>query len=841
MKTRKVDVKITNPDGSIVFKQEGFEVPDGWSDRAAGVVCNKYAADGENSAIDIIDRVVDQITEWGEEQGYFRNQDNTDNDTSIISKFSNDLKDILIDQRAAFNSPVYFNAGTDSGSNQCSACFIFTVEDNMEDILDHVKREGMVFKSGSGAGINISKLRAKGEKLSNKGESSGIISFMKIYDVNAGSIKSGGKNRRSAKLVCLDVDHPDIMEFIECKKLEEEKIKILKEGGISSEEAQSTVAFQNANHSIRVSDKFMKAVQNNENWELINRGDGKVSSIIPAKDILRKAAECAWETGDPGIQFDDRMNKDNPVPLSGRIYSTNPCTEFSAIDNSSCNLASLNLVKYLKEDGGFDKVRFSEDIKVLITAMDIIIDAADYPTKEVRDTTLDTRPLGLGFTNLGAYLMLKGLPYGSEEARKEAAEITKFMTYSAYSQSIELARQLGSFNAFEDNLKTCVDICERLIDSDELSQGIIREGLRNSQLTLLAPTGTISFMMDCDSTGVEPLFALKTTKTLAGGGTIEIVPNCINLIADKLAAEGNDIGMNIEKGINNLPKEQKAIFKTANELSWKEHVDMLAAVQPHLNGAISKTSNLSSDATIEDVEDAYMYAWESGIKALAIYRDGSKDMQPLSATPQETATDPLSVSGQVSTNVEKAEKSEKGRGARVQDPVRRAMPKTRDSVTHKIDLPGFEGYITVGMYKDGRPGDIFIKASKEGSTIGGLLDSFAIAISFALQYRVPLEVLVRKFKDTRFEPSGWTGNSDIPVCSSVVDYIFKWMEKNFIVEDDHFFEKYDLETEEPPKNTPQDTQNKNYDGPPCINCGSLTQRSGSCFTCCSCGETTGCG
>ena len=820
MKTRKVDVQILNPDGTVVFEKPKFEVPEGWSDHAAAIVANKYATDKETSALQIIDRVTLQICLWGTEQDYF-----SDMDSGI--EFTARLRDILVNQRASFNSPVWFNCGVPENKDQMSACFIFPVEDDMVDILEHTKREGMVFKSGSGAGVNISKLRAKGEQLSNKGFASGPVSFMKMWDACAGSVKSGGKSRRSAKLVCMDVDHPDIMEFIECKLLEEKKAVALMEAGYSAEEAYSTIAFQNANHSVRVTDEFMEAVEDGDLYDLINRGNKEVARELPAQEIFRTIAEVAWATGDPGVQFDDRMNLDNPVPSLGHIRSTNPCSEFSAIDNSSCNLASLNLVKYYN-NGTFDWQLFRQDISIMITAMDILIDAAVYPTPEVRAITTTTRPLGLGFTNLGALLMLKGLSYDSQEARDTAAEITRLMTYFALMQSIELGRQLGSFKALEENREEVYSIYQRVIDdADNIFES--RPPIRNSQLTLLAPTGTISFMMDCDTTGIEPLFALQATKTLAGGGTMKILPSCVRqkyvellpgpAMAKTLTFEQFDGPQpTLQENIKRLPEEKQAIFKTANEIHWKDHIRMMAACQKHLNGAISKTINMPTDATVEDVEDAYMFAWQEGLKSVAIYRDGSKTMQPLRATKEE----------QEEEVEEPAEPQWQA--------VRRRLPTTRQSLTHKFNIAGIEGFIIPGMYEDGTLGETFLKVQKQGSTIGGLLDSFAIVLSLALQYGVPLKTIHDKLSETRFEPAGYTDNPDIRFTTSIMDYLCRYLMS--------VFSEDEIEDELPAavlsSIIPPTEGKKDASGPPCIFCGNMTHKVGTCYLCNSCGQTSGC-
>jgi ribonucleoside-diphosphate reductase alpha chain len=767
---------------------------------------------------------------WGLEQGYFSSPEEA-------KGFGALLTDILINQRASFNSPVWFNCGVPENTPQMSACFIFPVEDDMRDILEHTKREGMVFKSGSGSGVNVSKLRARGEKLSNKGEASGPVSFMKMWDACAGSVKSGGKSRRSAKLVCMDADHPDIFEFIDCKLHEEAKAKALMGVGYPPEEAYATVAFQNANHSIRVTDEFMEAVENDEDYCLLNRGEKDeyggyttVARTVKAKDILRRCAEIAWETGDPGIQFDDRMNEDNPTPSIGRINSTNPCSEFSAIDNSSCNLASLNLVKYLDETHSLNDDLFENDIDIMVTAMDILIDAAVYPTAEVRKVTTETRPLGLGFTNLGAYLMLQGIPYDSEEARHEAAFVTRLMTSAAYRRSSELAEKLGSFKTFEENKEICIEIAKRLVHADHdqwddgVEQRIIERGLRNSQLTLLAPTGTISFMMDADTTGIEPLFALQATKTLAGGGTMVIAPRCVQ---DALAQMETVTVGNLspdrtqqELEISHLPEEKQAIFKTANEIHWKDHILMMAACQKHLNGAISKTVNMPDDCTVDDILKAYTFAWKNGLKSLAIYRDGCKSLQPLQVVKEHVPT------------IEDVLEEEGPKWS----PIRRKLPTTRRSITHKFDVTGIEGFITAGMYEDGTLGEVFLRVQKQGSTINGFMDAFGVVTSLALQYGVPLEALADKMSQTRFDPQGITTDPNIPICTSIFDFIFRWLMMQFKDEDmGPVDESTSLQSIIPPAPKKIDAS-----GPPCTICGSITSRVGTCYLCPSCGASSGC-
>ena len=822
METRFVDVKIKNPDGSIVFQKDHFEIPKNWSDRAATIMASKYAMDNEYSALGIIDRIVEQIGKWGLEQNYF-----VDN-----SSFKEELKDILVNQRAAFNSPVWFNVGSDTSSNQCSACFILPVEDTMESILEHYKIEGKIFNGGSGSGINVSKLRAKGEKLSNKGESSGPISFMKGWDANAGMIKSGGKVRRAAKMVCMDVDHPDIMEFIHCKKLEEDKAKFIINGKMRealaennmnekefrltkeffaiAEEAYATVAFQNTNHSIRVTDSFMKAVRSNNSFDLIPRKDKTKTSTVPAQKILSQTANIAHLTGDPGIQYDNAMNQYNPIPNIDRINATNPCSEFCAIDNSSCNLASLNLMAYLFS-GEFDFYSFKKDIKTIITAMDILIDAADYPTTKIKEITTKSRPLGLGFSNLGALLMSLGMPYNSGEARELAKEITKEMTTAAYLVSSSLASELGSFDYFKGNQQESTYVAVALTEATEVNTSISTYGLRNSQVTLLAPNGTIGFLMDCDTTGIEPLFALKTYKQLSGGGVLELTYDCvkngINTLRKRYKYE--------DLSDKEIQKKHPDVFETANEIDWKGHVDMMAVCQQHLNGAISKTVNLPANATPSDIENIYMYGWEKGLKCIAVYRDGCKELQPMRAITSEKEPE-QEVSQEWSA-------------------FRKKLSETRQSITHKFDISGFEGYLTVGLYDDGTPGEIFIRAQKQGSTMEGILDSFATAVSLGLQYGVPIETMIDKFTGSKFEPAGFTHNEEIRYASSPMDYIFKWIGLNFIDEEDDPVEEIPKQKEfiASPKKT-------NLDGPPCPSCGSLTSRNGTCFVCTQCGETTGC-
>ena len=799
METRHVDVQITNPDGSIVFQRKDVEVPLGWSDRAATILAQKYLNYNENSALTVVGRIARQIMLWGIEQRYFDNEEEA-------NKFMSDLERIMLEQKAAFNSPVWFNVGVKENSNQVAACFIYGVEDNMNDILAHVQREGMTFKSGSGAGVNVSKLRAKGELLSNRGVASGPISFMRIWDQTAGSIKSGGKTRRSAKMVIMNVDHPDIEDFITCKLEEEKKAKALIDAGFSAEEAYSTVAFQNANHSIMVSDDFMRAVDEDRMWNLKNRGDGKVNRWVKARGLFRKIAEVAWATGDPGIQFYDRINTHNPVPSLGTIECSNPCAEHVAINNSACNLSSINLIKYMMKNKELNYSQFANDIATIITAQDIMIDVADYPTPETKHIAKTTRPLGLGFTNLGAYLMLRGIPYDSDKAREVAESITKKMTWYAYNTSIELAKKLGSFAALENNTMQCATIASQLTEDPELAREIDEGFLRNSQLTLLAPTGTISFLMDCDTTGIEPLFARSIIKKLAGGGTLEMKAKCVE----------------------NAPNE--ACIQTADEVTPHNHILMMAACQKHLNGAISKTVNMPAEATVEDVMDIYMQAWKQDLKSIAIYRDGCKKMQPLTSAPKYIEEEDI----EEDTEEDAPELVTEDQNKWVA--IRRKLPDTRQSITHKFDVQGLEGYITVGFYGEGDIGEIFIRTQKQGTTIQGLLDGFATAVSLALQYGVPPTTFVEKFVGSKFEPAGITTNEEIRFATSILDYVFRWIKKEFLDEDED--EPYIIET--PMAETHVVKAKISFDGPPCPTCQTITGRSGSCYLCPTCGTTTGC-
>ena len=782
-----------------------------------------------------------------------------------------------MNQYASFNSPVWFNVGIEE-KPQASACFINSVQDTMESILELVKTEGMLFKYGSGTGTNFSTLRSSKEKLSGGGIASGPVSFMRGFDAFAGVIKSGGKTRRAAKMVILNVDHPDIIDFIKSKAEEEKKAHILIKAGYDPGlnvpgGAYDSVQFQNANHSVRVTDEFMKAVLEDKEWHTRYVTTGEICDTYRARDIMRMIAEAAWLCGDPGMQFDTTINNWHTCPNTGRINASNPCSEFMFLDDTACNLASLNLMKFRKEDGSFDVEAFRHAVDVLITAQEIIVDNASYPTKAIEKNSYDYRPLGLGYANLGALLMSLGLPYDSEPARAYAAVITAIMTGEAYRQSALIAKEMGPFRGYELNREPMLGVIRKHMSYvDKIDKSLIPEelyesakkiwsetyelgqkyGYRNSQVTVIAPTGTIGFMMDCDTTGIEPDIALVKYKKLVGGGFLKIVNNTVPLALKKLGYTDKQIEEIVNyidkndtiEGAPHLKPEHLPVFDCAFKpakgkrfIHYMGHVKMMAAVQPFISGAISKTVNMPNDVTVDDVMQLYIDAWKMGLKAIAIYRDGSKGTQPLS------------------TSIDDEKKTSAGEEKKVEfKPVRRRLPDERNSITHKFSVAGHEGYITVGMYPDGTPGEIFITMSKEGSTLSGLMDAFATAISLALQYGVPLKVLVDKFSHMRFEPSGFTNNPEIPIAKSIIDYIFRWLGKKFlkpeeqpsnvdhtdILNEIHLSqEKVVLRSETLEKYEKQIFEIQS-DAPPCPSCGAIMQRSGSCYVCPNCGSTSGC-
>jgi ribonucleoside-diphosphate reductase alpha chain len=859
------------------------DIPKGWSQMATNVVVSKYfrgplgGPQREHSVRQMIGRVVDTITAWGRKDGYFASGD----DAQI---FHAELTHILVHQRACFNSPVWFNCGIEP-KPQCSACFILAVDDTMESILDWYRKEGIIFKGGSGSGVNLSKIRSSKEQLAGGGTASGPVSFMKAADASAGVIKSGGKTRRAAKMVVLNIDHPDIEEFIKCKVEEEKKAWALIEAGYDSSldgPAYGSVFFQNANNSVRVSDEFMQAVLEDQEWKTRYVRNAEVCETFKARDLLRMIAESTYFCGDPGMQYDSTINDWHTCANTARINASNPCSEYMHLDNSACNLASLNLLKFLRDDGVFDTESFRRAVDIVILAQDILVDNSSYPTAEITANAHAFRELGLGYANLGALLMSLGLPYDSDAGRGYAAAVTALMSGEGYLQSSRIAAATEPFAGFEVNRQPMVRVLNKhrshaykispshvpldLLTAareawDQACEEAEKSGVKNSQISVLAPTGTIAFMMDCDTTGVEPDIALIKYKKLVGGGLLKIVNNTVPRALKRLGYDVKQIQEMMEyieehetiEGAPHLKDEDLPVFdcafKPANgsrSIHYMGHVKMMGAVQPFISGAISKTINMPADITVEEIMQAYIESWKLGLKAVAIYRDGSKRTQPLN-----TARD----------------KEEKKAGADLKEPRpwRRRLPDERKSITHKFDIAGHEGYIIAGMYEDGQPGEIFITMSKEGSTISGLMDSFATAISIALQYGVPLKSLVDKFSHMRFEPSGFTKNPDIPMAKSIMDYIFRWLATKFL--DGEAQQEVGIvkqESEEPPvKENPASkkvipivsqaprggapvtsissiTGLYQQDAPPCPDCGAIMIRSGACYKCMNCGAVSGC-
>ncbi len=852
---------ISNDKGKIIFERPNVEVPVFWSQTAINIVASKYfhshvkSGEPETSVRQMIDRVAKTLTQWGQKDGYFADEENA-------KTFEMELTHLLVTQKASFNSPVWFNLGVEE-KPQCSACFINAVEDTMESILNLAKTEGMLFKWGSGTGTNFSSLRSSREKLSTGGYASGPVSFMRGYDAFAGVIKSGGKTRRAAKMVILNVDHPDIVEFINCKAEEEKKAWALIDAGYDGSfngVAYSSVFFQNSNNSVRVTDEFMRAVEEDRVWHTRAVTDGHIIDTLRARDLMKLMAEAAHICGDPGIQFHTTINDWHTCPNSAPINASNPCSEYMFVDNSSCNLASLNLLKFIKEDGSFDLEAYRRAIHLMIIAQDIIVDNSSYPNELITANSHKFRPLGLGYTNLGALLLFYGLPYDSDQGRALAATLTAIMTGQAYLSSAILASAVGPFEEFAKNREPMLSVMRKHraalenIDSEmvdeELYHGAAevwadalemgeRYGFRNAQTTVLAPTGTISFMMDCDTTGIEPDFALIKRKKLAGGGEIKLINTTVPHALKRLGYTPEQIKtiltyLEANETIEGAPfirEEHLSVFDCAQKpangqrfIDYMGHVRMMAAVQPFISGAISKTVNMPNDSTPEQIAKVYMEAWKMGLKAIAIYRDGSKRIQPLST-------------GKTKTESKASEK-----------PVsrRRRLPDVRRSLTHKFSISGAEGYITVGEYDDGTPGEIFVVMAKTGSTVSGLVDAFATSVSLNLQYGVPLEVLVNKFSHTRFEPSGVTNNPEIPLAQSICDYIFPWLDLVYlkkkakkpgseIVEPiDLSFASTDAQTESGKR------EYGDIDGPPCQVCDTLMVRSGTCYRCPNCSYTSGC-
>jgi len=887
---------ITNERGDVVFEQTGVEMPKFWSQMATNVVVSKYfrghigTPERESSVRQLIGRVVRTITGWGREGGYFATEADGDS-------FRDELAHILLYQMASFNSPVWFNVGLEE-KPQCSACFINSVKDTMDSILGLAKTEGMLFKYGSGTGSNLSAIRSSRELLAGGGTASGPVSFMRGYDSFAGVIKSGGKTRRAAKMVILNIDHPDILDFIESKEKEEKKAWALIDAGYDGAfnapgGAYDSVQFQNANHSVRVTDEFMRSYEKGGDWHTRAVTDPeRVMDTFKSRELMRKISESAWLCGDPGMQFDTTVNDWHPCPNTARINASNPCSEYMFLDDSACNLASLNLMKFYSDAEGFDVEAYRAALRIVVTAQEILVDNASYPTEAIARNSHAFRPLGIGYANLGALLMARGLPYDSEEGRDYAAAVTSILSGESYAQSARIAEKIGPFEGYAANEEPFLRVIDKhrrhayRIDTKVIPADLAdaaasvwdeayalgqQYGYRNAQISVLAPTGTIAFMMDCDTTGIEPDIALVKYKKLVGGGMLKIVNQTVPTALKRLGYDPkqvNDIIHYIDENdtIEGAPHLLDAhlpvfdcAFKPANgtrSIHYMGHLRMMGAVQPFISGAISKTINMPTNATIEEIEQAYYEAWKLGLKAVAVYRDGCKRSQPLSTGKEKSQLEALGIAPAA---------------------VRRKLPDERESITHKFSIGGHEGYITVGKYEDGSPGEIFITMAKEGSTISGLMDSFATMTSLALQHGVPLQLLVDKFTHTRFEPSGFTKNPEIPMAKSIMDYIFKWLAIKFLSRDSQEQagvikrDEAAVPSTPPapvPNVTPLSREDKSFvtsfapviltpknadapnkpgvtflyqqDAPSCSDCGAIMVRNGACYKCLNCGTTSGC-
>ncbi len=893
--------------GEVAFEQLGVEVPLTWSMNATNILAQKYfrgtlgLPEREVSLKQVVDRVADTITQWGVKDGYF-------SDAAEAKLFNDELKSLIVNQRAAFNSPVWFNIGVKGVPQQASACFILAVKDSMSSILNWYVEEGTIFKGGSGAGVNLSQIRGSRELLNGGGTASGPVSFMRGADASAGTIKSGGKTRRAAKMVILDADHPDVHEFIWCKAQEERKARALSAAGFDMDldgKDSHSIQYQNANNSVRATDAFMQAVEADAEWNLLSRSDGSVIETLPARKLFREIAEAAWECADPGMQFDTTINKWHTAPNTGRINGSNPCSEYFHLDNSACNLASINLLTFLDEEGDFDAEGFKATTQVMFTAQEILVGNADYPTELIGETTRRFREIGLGYANLGAMLMALGLPYDSEEGRAISAGITALMTGEAYATSARIASRMGPFAGYHENADAMINVLkmhraevaaidEELVPTElllaaqeswdtaiELAESY---GVRNSQASVLAPTGTISFLMDCDTTGVEPDLGLVKTKKLVGGGTMTIVNQTVPRALRRLGYNTTQIEdiiayVDEHKSIIGSPlkAEHLPVFACSmgdNFIHYTGHVKMLAAVQPFISGGISKTVNMPPEVTVEEVEQLHIDAWKMGIKAVAIYRDNSKVGQPLSMS-KTAAQDAADALGSPADGTLQARITELESALAVhQGPAatsRTRLPRRRRSNTFSFRVADCEGYVTVGEYDDGRPGEVFFKVSKQGSTLSGVMDAFAISISMGLQHGVPLATFVAKYTNMRFEPAGITDDADLRLASSLVDYIFRRLALDYLSLDERMdlgilstgertqptlpgLEDLDIEVAVRDDNerygdggdsvasiepTPAPSLQVS-DAPFCYSCGNVMQRAGSCYCCPSCGSTSGC-
>ena len=930
------DARITNyRDGTVAFEQLGVEVPASWSVNATNILAQKYfrgtpgTPERESSLRQVADRVVDTVTAWGTKDGYFV-------DDEEAEAFAAELKHLIIHQKAAFNSPVWFNIGVAGVPQQGSACFILAVDDTMDSILNWYTEEGVIFKGGSGAGVNLSRIRSSQEFLKGGGTASGPVSFMRGADASAGTIKSGGKTRRAAKMVILDADHPDIEDFIWCKAIEERKARVLRDAGFDMDldgKDSISLQYQNANNSVRVTDEFMQAVIDGRDWDLVTRGDRSTVRTVPARDLFRQFAQAAWECADPGMQFDTTINNWHTASNTGRINGSNPCSEYMHLDNSACNLASLNLMKYLRDDSSFDVEAFTASVEVIFTAQEIIVGNADYPTDKIAENSRRFRELGIGYANIGALLMAQGLPYDSDQGRAWAAAITALMTGHAYATSARTAARMGPFAGYHENVEPMNRVLRMHrdavagIDEEQVPTEVLsaaqeawdtavelgeQYGVRNSQASVLAPTGTIGLLMDCDTTGVEPDLGLVKTKKLVGGGTMSIVNQTVPRALTRLGyspGQVGDIVAHIDEhmsivGAPHLAAEHLPVFACSmgdNTIHYLGHVRMMGAVQPFISGAISKTVNLPEDVTVEDVEQLHIDAWKLGIKAVAVYRDNCKVAQPLSTTKKDGAEESLDEPAgseaeaharELSAKIVELEAALVHEQSRTQETllvgaVRERLPRRRKSSTFSFRVADCEGYVTVGEYEDGRPGEVFMKVSKQGSTLAGIMDAFSISVSLGLQHGVPLSTYVRKYANMRFEPAGITDDPDLRIATSLVDYIFRRLAVDYlpleeraelgilstaermqptlpgveetatpssgIVEAEAIDPTVTLTTEPgaaaPPAPAaragavPADAplaRAEQRDAPYCYQCGNAMQRAGSCYVCSSCGTTSGC-
>ena len=914
---------LDHRDGSVAFEQPDVEVPTTWSQNATNILAQKYfrgplgTPERESSLRQVVDRVVGAITEWGDGDGYFA-------DESEASSFRVELTHLLYTQRAAFNSPVWFNIGVAGVPQQASACFILSVDDTMESILEWYAEEGRIFKGGSGAGVNLSRIRASSELLNGGGTASGPVSFMRGADASAGTIKSGGKTRRAAKMVVLDADHPDIADFIWCKAREERKSRALAAAGFDMgvDGADTTsVQYQNANNSVRVSDEFMDAAVEGRDWDLTARTDGTVLSRVPARSILRQMAEAAWECADPGVQFATTINRWHTAPVTGPITASNPCSEYVHLDDSACNLASINLLSFLDDEGRFDVGGFRTAVQLVFTAQEILVGHADYPTPAIADTTRAFRQLGLGYANLGALLMALGLPYDSDEGRAVAAAVTALMTGEAYLTSTRLAERMGPFAGFHANRTAMLRVLDQhrtataaieedlappeILEAaqlawDEACERAEYHGVRNSQATVLAPTGTIGLLMDCDTTGIEPDLGLVKSKRLVGGGTMEIVNTTVPRALRRLGYSDEQIERITDHIAERhsvagapLDAEHCEVFACSlgdDAISASGHIEMMAAVQPFLSGAISKTVNMPADASVDDVERLFIDSWRLGLKSVAIYRDCSKVSQPLTVGTAEGSGEPdaparSAGSSGPSGDPARSEGTEPLAVEAPPEPVRRRLPKSRRSQTFEFRVADCKGFVTVGEYPDGRPGEIFVKVSKQGSTLAGIMDAFAISLSHGLQYGVPLSAFVDTFVGVRFEPAGITDDPDIRIATSLMDYLFRKLAVLYLTREERAalgvhttgertqptlpgVEEQVAETEQghdlppdppsvpspgqligqldfsaasaPPEPAAVGRFASPLDAPFCMTCGVPMRRAGSCYLCADCGATSGC-